>query len=205
MRVEDGLMAASDMVSGYHADLYKYWNAARGARATPTRSDFDPIGLVRILPFIGLVERRQEGYFWRLIGTAIVEHFGQDLTGERYGAHFSPPAFVAATTATFDLALEREVPFFDAFVYRSLRGSIHAVSRLACPLAADAAHPPMVIHTRIHRYCRGGPSVPALADQTWGELQNRWPISSLDEVHLLTEKWLDQVSADPDVDALTTR
>jgi hypothetical protein len=82
------------------------------AGSIPTRSDIEPVDIIRVLPFVGLAERRHDGYFWRLIGTAIVEHFGKDHTGEPYGAHFWPPAFVAATTATFDEAWEREVLFF---------------------------------------------------------------------------------------------
>jgi hypothetical protein len=134
--------------------------------------------------------------FLALVGTGIVDHFGQDLTGKQYGAGFSPPAFagfsppafIAATRATFDAVLERGVPFFDEFIYRLPKGSLHAVSRLACPLVA--ARPRMVIHTRIYRYCRGELWMRSVVDQAWGELQNRWPIVSLDEVHARTAEWL---------------
>ena len=182
-------MSLSGLVPSHHSDLYKYWNAVRGTRAMPPRSDIDPMDIIKILPFVGLIERRDDRYFWRLIGTAIVDHFGRDLTGEPYGAHFSPAAFVAATTATFDAALDQEAPFFDEFIYRSLQGAPHAVSRLVCPLASDGAHPPMVIHTRIHRYCSVVPERSSVADQAWGELKNRWQISSLEEVEQRTEEW----------------
>jgi hypothetical protein len=149
------------------------------------------LDLIQILPFVGLIECRQDGYFWRLVGTGIVDHFGQDLTGKEYGAGFSPPAFIAATRATFDAVLERGVPFFDEFIYRLPKGSLHAVSRLACPLAAAGARPRMVIHTRIHRYCREEQWTRSVVDQeAWGELQNRWPITSLGEVHGRTAEWL---------------
>ena len=81
------------------------------------------------------------------------------------------------------------MPFFDEFIYYSLKGAPHAVSRLVCPLASDGTHPPMVIHTRIHRYCSVVPERSSVADQAWGELKNRWQISSLDEVEQRTEEW----------------
>lgn len=173
-----------------HCDLYSYWNSVREERCAPTRADIDPLKMIRFLPSIGLIERRADGYFWRLMGSAIVEHFGKDLTGQRYGAHVSPSAFVAATTATFNAALERQTPFFDECVYQSSKGLHHVVSRLVCPLVADEHHPSMVIHTRLHRYSDKLFRVPSLPDQAWGEVLDRWPVSSLDEVRQRTADWL---------------
>lgn len=178
-----------------HGELYRYWASVRGEQAVPSRSDVDPLGMVRLLPFIGLIERRAEGYFWRLIGTAIVEHFGRDPTGTQYGAGFSPTAFVAATTATFDAALEQQVPFFDEFIYRSAKGFPHAVSRLVCPLTGSSRHPPMVIHTRVHYYCSEGLPVSSLREEAWGELRNRWPVSSVEEVERRAAVWFAKASA----------
>jgi hypothetical protein len=183
-------MAAAEMVPSHHSDLYKYWNAVRGARAMPTRSDIDPLDVVKLLPFVGLIERRDDAYYWRLMGTGIVDHFGRDLTGEPYGAHFSPAAFVAATVAAFDAALDQEAPFFDEFLYYPLRGAPNSVSRLVCPLASDGAHLPMVIHTRIHRYCNVVVPGRFSVDEAWRELMNRWPISSLDDLNRRrSEEW----------------
>jgi hypothetical protein len=171
-----------------HNQLYRYWDRIRGQRRMPTRSDVDPVDIARILPVVGLIERRDEGYFWRLIGTEIAEHFGRHLTGERYGAHFSPAHFIDATRESFDAAFERELPVFDEFVYRSDLGWTHAVSRLVCPLAADQTHPPMIIHTRLYRH-DVLQAVP-LADQAWGELRNRCFIYSAEDVERQTEEWV---------------
>ena len=183
-------MSCSPNLPSYHSELFRYWDGRRTAGSIPTRSDIDPLDIVRVLPFVGIAERRDGGYFWRLIGTAIVEHFGNDHTGEPYGAHFWPPTFVAATTATFDEALEREVPFFDEFVYRFPTGIAHAVSRLVCPLKSDgSSSPPMVIQTRIHRYSGGGARLPSLPDKAWGELQDRREVASLDELKRFASEW----------------
>ena len=183
-------MSSASDPSSYHGALYKYWDGRRIAGSIPMRSDIEPLDIIRVLPFVGLAERRDDGYFWRLIGTAIVEHFGKDHTGEPYGAHFWPPDFVAATTATFDEALEREAPFFDEFVYRSPAGTSHAVSRLVCPLKGDGARsPPMVIQTRIHRYDGNAARLPSLPDKAWGEFQDRRQIASLEELETVASEW----------------
>ena len=180
---------ASDPRS-YHAELYKYWDGQRTAGSIPTRSDIDPVDIIRVLPFVALAERRPEGYFWRLIGTAIVEHFGKDHTGEPYGAHFWPPDFVAETIATFDEALEQQAPYFDEFIYRSPSGVSHAVSRLVCPLKGDGVRsPPMVIQTRIHRYDRNAARLPSLPDKAWGEVCGRRRICSLAELECVASEW----------------
>jgi len=77
-------MSSSGPALSHHGDLYRYWDAVRRGDAIPARSDIDPLGMVQLLPFLGLIERRPEGYFWRLVGTAIVEHFGRDPTGHQY-------------------------------------------------------------------------------------------------------------------------
>lgn len=154
------------------------------------RSDIEPLDIVRVLPFVALAELRDGRYFWRLIGTAIVEHFGKDHTGEPYGAVFWPPDFVTQTAATFDEALAQEVPFFDGFIYRSPSGVSHAVSRLVCPLKGDGKRsPPMVIQTRIHRHDGAAARLPSLPDKAWGEFQDRRPISSLDELERVAAEW----------------
>ena len=60
-------MWSLDAVLSHHSDLYKYWNAVRGTRAMPPRSDIDPMDIIKILPFVGLIERRARavaGFVW---------------------------------------------------------------------------------------------------------------------------------------------
>jgi hypothetical protein len=183
-------MSSVPDLPAYHSQLYKYWDSRRIAGSAPTRRDIDPLDIIRVLPFVALAEHRDDGYFWRLIGTAIVQHFGADHTGQRYGAHFYPPSFVAATTATFDEALKREAPFFDEFVYRFPDGISHAVSRLICPLKADRTGlPPMVLQTRIHRHDGNSAQLPSRPDKAWGELVDRRQLASLDDLERLTGEW----------------
>src|ERR1700722_17503408 len=65
------------------AALLDYWERQRGACAMPRRQDIDALDLPRpLLPFIELVERDAEDRLrWRLVGTAIVDAMGKDMTG----------------------------------------------------------------------------------------------------------------------------
>jgi len=70
--------------------LYRYWDAKRGSRKMPRRSDIDPAELVRFLPRVMIVdvvddERR---YVYRLVGTREVEARGRDPTGRPVGEAF---------------------------------------------------------------------------------------------------------------------
>lgn len=99
-----------------HLDLYRYWDAKRGA-GTVTRRDIDPTEIPRLLPSIALVDRRDEGYRWRLMGSRVVSDFGSDLTGQPFGQYVVPYRFVSAMTATFDRVLARGVPAFEETLY----------------------------------------------------------------------------------------
>lgn len=64
--------------------LYLYWDALKGGREIPLRSDLDPFSLgPTLLPQIALfdVEHDPERIKLRLVGTSIVKWMGKDATG----------------------------------------------------------------------------------------------------------------------------
>ena len=63
------------------AKLWTYWQAKRGARSMPRRSDIDPAEIAPLLPHLQLVERIDGRYRYRLCGTAISDAYGSELTG----------------------------------------------------------------------------------------------------------------------------
>jgi hypothetical protein len=76
-----------DLLAGCHASLrrlYGYWDAQRGARAMPARSDIDPIDLKAFLPVLILIDVVPDArrYTYRLVGTHEVEMRGRDPTGK---------------------------------------------------------------------------------------------------------------------------
>jgi hypothetical protein len=68
--------------------IYRYWDNKRRGRAMPQRADIDPTEIVRLLPYIFMVdvERDPLRFRYRLIGTAICEFLGRDFTGRMVDA-----------------------------------------------------------------------------------------------------------------------
>lgn len=63
--------------------LYQYWNARRGARSLPSRTDIDPLEMRQWLPRLTLVDVSPDGkqFTYRLVGTQIVDLLGLNPTG----------------------------------------------------------------------------------------------------------------------------
>lgn len=65
-------------------ELHDYWNAKRGGRAMPRRSDIDPSEIKRLLPYVLLGEFAGDPVRlrYRLVGTEVVAVYGIDFTGQ---------------------------------------------------------------------------------------------------------------------------
>lgn len=70
--------------------LLTYWNRIKGDRLVPSRQDFDPIEIPRLLPYLILVEvvrngidGRFEDFRFRLIGTHVDSRMRDRYTGRR--------------------------------------------------------------------------------------------------------------------------
>ncbi len=60
-----------------------YWRSLPVTDAIPRQSDFDPAAIRRLLPGIAIYEYRNENEFvCRLMGTGLVDVFGQDITDQ---------------------------------------------------------------------------------------------------------------------------
>ena len=70
-----------DLTSRYQLDFYNYWHKLRGNRSFPSRADIKPSDIVKILPFITLLEKRHNDFQVRLIGTCSTTIFGE-ITGQ---------------------------------------------------------------------------------------------------------------------------
>lgn len=86
------------------AKLDDAWNAARGERAMPRRSDIDPIKLGTVLQYVSLLDvvpGKRIDFRYRLIGQQLIRAYGRNITGESHLANFdkNPPH-----------------PFYDGFV-----------------------------------------------------------------------------------------
>ena len=68
------------MPISHHIDLYRYWLAKRADRRMPARRDLDPCDIPKLLPYVMIVEKADDRFRWRLVGSAVAREAGRDLT-----------------------------------------------------------------------------------------------------------------------------
>ncbi|HUL09902.1 MAG TPA: PAS domain-containing protein [Candidatus Acidoferrum sp.] len=102
--------------------LHAHWERVRGARLMPTRTDIDPSAIKPLLPNIVMADVFHDPLrvYYRLVGTAVVEHSRFDFTGKwLHEVEFGEPKdwialyelFVREKRPLFDRS---EIPFEDA-------------------------------------------------------------------------------------------
>jgi hypothetical protein len=156
----------------------------------PTRRDIDPTEIPRLLPSIALVDRQDQAYRWRLMGSRIASDFGCDLTGQLFGAYIVPEQFVNAMTATFDRVLGDGIPVFEETLYTTALCATHAVSRLLLPLGASDSAPEMILMTRITRCLPMEPEAKFLKGAS-GQICHTHDVGSVDELASQVSAWED--------------
>lgn len=120
-------------------DVLEWW---RSSGAPPPVTAISPFVLPRdLLPNTTLfdVEHAPRRYQVRLMGTAIAEHFGQDVTGRYLDELFSPEAHEILRDG-FDYAVDEAKPHFAGRVYHTEQGKECSFSRLALPFADANGH-----------------------------------------------------------------
>lgn len=117
---------------------FTYWDSLRNGREIPARSDIDPSEIIRILPFVLLVDVFYDpmDFRIRLAGTDIVERFGQEITGCRLqdidfdGKH-------EQVFREYSLTVEQRQPLLFTEEFRRHDGKYMNYSRLLCPLSRN--------------------------------------------------------------------
>ncbi|WP_373089934.1 PAS domain-containing protein [Sneathiella sp.] len=68
-----------------------YWQSLSDKGPVPRKSHFDPTKIVSLLPFIAIYDVvSPDEIVCRLAGTALVEHFGQEVTGRNLLDFYQP-------------------------------------------------------------------------------------------------------------------
>jgi len=66
-------------------DIFDYWNALRGGRDAPLKSQIEPGAIPHLLASLFILETGEDRHIrFRLAGTKICDLFGRDLRGERF-------------------------------------------------------------------------------------------------------------------------
>jgi hypothetical protein len=97
------------------AALHRYWAALRRDRLMPSRADFDPAQIPKLLPYVILfnVEGRGGPYIVRLVGEEVQRFVGRNTTGLPAGS-FMPPSAAATMIGILDAVATGRAPRFRA-------------------------------------------------------------------------------------------
>lgn len=127
--------------------LLDWWLGARAGRAMPSRRDFRPENLPRLLPDLFILSERPDTGRWgfRLAGTRLTEIYGTEVTGQPVDAIFSPSLSERFHASYRDVSQNRVLEFLilrlepeSHFVAR--RGDsapVYLYQRLLLPLSTD--------------------------------------------------------------------
>jgi hypothetical protein len=124
-------------------ELFAYWRSKVPEGKLPARSDIDPVDIPALLPWITLVDvdwsNGQPRFRLRLVGTAVVERFGRDVTGMWFEEAYRGD-ILKRQDAVYSEAAEGSCPVADS-QGAPIEGKEFIIShRLILPLADDGVH-----------------------------------------------------------------
>jgi hypothetical protein len=116
------------------SDLFGYWNALRGSRKAPDRSEINPGEIRASLPdvfLLGLDAQRRHPF--RLAGTMVCALFGRELRGTHFSALWSPAGEIAMTNLV-QCVIEDFVGAVTAVTGRNQDGAVLDLEMILLPL-----------------------------------------------------------------------
>jgi len=139
--------------TAFHLDLYRYWLAKRGSRIMPARGDLEPGDICLLLPHLTIVDKVNGRPRYRLVGSAVAQQLGRDMTGQFVGSYVAAPSADALRVVSKRVFATGN-PVFAVAEFKTKSGAVHTMSQLLLPLSDDGAEVNMTVSTRIARYKR---------------------------------------------------
>lgn len=145
---EDSLPADGMIRQPELAALYQFWLEKKSlVGRIPSRTDFSPRELGKLLPHVALVDVERNGHItdftFRLCGTQIVEDSGADLTGKTWSAYPNSERMIERARQL----VQELTPYYACNIQAEWAPkSFHHYSVLALPLCAEDGHPNMILY-----------------------------------------------------------
>ena len=136
----------------HHLDLYRYWLDKRGSRPMPARTDLNPGDIPALLRYLMIIEKVDDQYRYRLVGTAVVQAVGRDLTGCLVGSYVSDPKSAVDVRLIYERAFRAARPFFATGSFTFKSGAKLTMSQLILPLSDDGVQVNMAVTTLAARF-----------------------------------------------------
>ncbi len=129
-----------DLTSELQVEFFKYWHSKRGMRKLSARKDIDPADIIKILPFITLLERFDSDYLFRLVGTRCASLFG-----EKTGQYVSDTDMDARCLMGLNWCAENFKPYFQVQNLGIINNHFPNSSALVMPLSDNEQDVNMII------------------------------------------------------------
>jgi hypothetical protein len=158
--------------------LHAYWNHRRRGRAVPDRRDIDPVDIgPRLLPNVALVDVVDGGARFRnrLVGTAIVERWGVEITGRFLDETMRESSYRNFIHELYRDACRFRAPVYSSSLFRWDVGSHMVTRRLYLPLTHGGGDVAMILVGQTFIGTAPGPvkAYRAVFDQATIEQQRR--------------------------------
>ena len=118
--------------------IYEHWKSLTSDGSLPSRRDIEPSAIVRLLPFIMLVDVEHPGpkFRYRLVGTGEVNYRGNNPTGKYLEEAFSGPDGNYCD-GNYRYVTENQKPLYDTAPEVTTRGNPADVEVLFLPLSSN--------------------------------------------------------------------
>lgn len=119
--------------------LEAWWQAKRGSRAMPDRSDVEPTELKALLPYLLISECLHDPFNvrYRLIGTVVANITGFDITGHDL-ASLLPPDVTEDWMGHYRRVYETKLPVFGRTTVPTIHGDPFTYEFAIFPLSKDS-------------------------------------------------------------------
>jgi hypothetical protein len=126
--------------------LYQYWNARRGVRLMPSRTDIDPLEMRQWLPRLMLVDVSPDGkqFTYRLVGTQMVDLLGTNPTGRPVETAW-PEETVGLMLGGYRDVVENRKPVFCQQTQEWLSDQQPSAWAMRLPLSSDGVEVDMIL------------------------------------------------------------
>ncbi|MGA9658856.1 MAG: PAS domain-containing protein [Asticcacaulis sp.] len=134
-----------------HEEIFRYWKGLRKRGKLPSRQDLDPAALKSRLPTISLIDvldpkphNCPEAFRQRLAGTDLFDAYGEEITGKRIDAIYTPSeAQYWAEHLSFVVETGKANVGLHSMAWRG--ASSLSLFWLRLPLASDGVHVDMIL------------------------------------------------------------
>ena len=152
----------------------RYWGGLprRGGSDLPSRCDFEPAAVTRLLPRISIVEARHEGFRVRLVGTELVARLGRDPT-RRYLAEIAGGEYLDFLERLMRAVIGKRGAILSATEYGAGALRQATLRRASVPLSTNGADVDQVMTLTVCSWAAGSDPFPIYQDDREGPHRHR--------------------------------